>query len=89
MRFGLCCGPGSFAPEVKSQPPVPVPQLLETLVAAKADFVEFCVGAVTPDEPESVFEKLRRDVERFPLKIEAFNSFIPASYPITGPKATS
>ncbi len=24
---------------------------------------------------------------KFPLKIEAFNSFIPASYPVTGPKA--
>jgi sugar phosphate isomerase/epimerase len=87
MRFGFCCGPGSFAPEVKSLPPVPIPQLMETLLAAKADFAEFCVGAVTPDEPEHVFEKLRRDVAAFPLKIEAFNSFIPAQYPVTGPRA--
>lgn len=87
MRFGVCCGPGSFAPEVKNQPPVPVPQLLEMLTASGADFAEFCVGAVTPDEPESVFEKLQRDVAKFPLRIEAFNSFIPPKYPLTGPHA--
>lgn len=87
MRFGVCCGPGSFAPEVKNQAPRPVTELLEMLTAAGADFAEFCVGAVTPDEPENVFEKLRADVEKFPLRIEAFNSFIPAKYPITGPNA--
>ena len=87
MRFGVCCGPGSFAPEVKDQPPVPVTELLEMLTAAGADFAEFCVGAVTPDEPDSVFDAFLKDVSKYALRIEAFNSFIPAKYPITGPNA--
>ncbi|HLX61458.1 MAG TPA: sugar phosphate isomerase/epimerase family protein [Planctomycetota bacterium] len=87
MKFGVCCGPGSFAPEVKNQPPRPVTQLLDMLTAARADFAEFCVGAVTPDEPESAFEKLFNDVSKYKLRVEAFNSFIPAKYPITGPHA--
>ncbi len=87
MRFGVCCGPGSFAPEVKNQPPVPVCDLLDMLTAAGADFAEFCVGAVTPDESDSVFDALYRDVSKYALRVEAFNSFIPAKYPITGPNA--
>lgn len=87
MKFGVCCGPGSFAPEVKNQPPRPVTELLDMLSASGADFAEFCVGAVTPDEPESVFEKLLNDVSKYTLRVEAFNSFIPAKYPITGPNA--
>jgi len=87
MRFGVCCGPGSFAVEVKDHPSVPVTELLDMLTAAGADFAEFCVGAVTPDEPDSVFDKLHRDVSKYALKIEAFNSFIPPKYPITGPNA--
>ena len=87
MRFGVCCGPGSFAPEVKDHPPVPVTELLDMLTAAGADFAEFCVGAVTPDEPDSVFDRLHRDVSKYALRVEAFNSFIPAKYPVTGPNA--
>jgi sugar phosphate isomerase/epimerase len=87
MKFGVCCGPGSFAPEVQNQAPRPVTQLLEMLTAAGADFAEFCVGAVTPDEPDSVFDKLHRDLSKFALRVEAFNSFIPPKYPITGPQA--
>lgn len=87
MRFGVCCGPGSFAPEVKNQPPVPVSDLLAMLTASGADFAEFCVGAVTPDEPDSVFDALHREVSKHALRVEAFNSFIPAKYPITGPHA--
>jgi sugar phosphate isomerase/epimerase len=61
--------------------------LLEMLTQAGADFAEFCVGAVTPDEPESVFEELRSIVAKYALRVEAFNSFIPAKYPIAGPAA--
>lgn len=86
-KIGVCCGPGSFAPEVKNQAPEPISRLMQTLTDAKIDFAEFAVGAVTPDEPESVFETLRKDVSKFPIKVEAYNSFIPAKYPITGPRA--
>lgn len=86
-KIGICCGPGSFAPEVQNQAPEPISKLMQTLTNAKIDFAEFAVGAVTPDEPESVFEKLLNDVSKFPIKVEAYNSFIPAKYPVTGPRA--
>lgn len=86
-RIGVCCGPGSFAPEVKNQAPEPISKLMQTLTEARIDFAEFAVGAVTPDEPDCVFEKLREDVAKFPIKVEAYNSFIPAKYPVTGPRA--
>src|SRR6185295_10484737 len=70
-----------------NQAPEPISRLMQTLVDAKIDFAEFAVGAVTPDEPESVFETLRSDVAKFPIKVEAYNSFLPGKYPITGPNA--
>ncbi|MBV9865253.1 MAG: sugar phosphate isomerase/epimerase [Abitibacteriaceae bacterium] len=85
MKFGICCGPGSFAPQVEGQPLSAVPPLMEGLQAAGADYVEFGVGAVMPAGGEAEFEKLRTALEPYPLKVEAFNSFIPAKHRITGP----
>ena len=85
MRFGICCGPGSFAVQVNSQPLSSLPRLMECLHAAGADFVEFGVAAVTPEADEREFDTLRAALSGFALRVEAFNSFIPAKYRITGP----
>jgi hypothetical protein len=77
MRFGICCGLGSFVAQIKDQPLSSLPRLMDTLKAAGADYVEFGVGTVAPEGPEEEFEKLRRAMEHCPLRAEAFNSFIP------------
>lgn len=90
MRFGICCGPGSFVKEIKeAQPLSELPSLLESVHAAGADYVEFPVGSVLPDADESEFGKVLELVRRSPIKVEAFNSFIPAKLPITGPNVDS
>jgi len=85
MRFGICCGPGSFAPQVEEQPLSSLSKLVETLQAAGADYIEFPVGAVMPQGRQSEWEQLRDAMAPLPLKVEAFNSFIPATHRITGP----
>ena len=87
LRIGICCGPGSFAPEVKDHAPEPISKLMQTLCASNVDFAEFAVGAVAPDEPDRGFDKLLAEISKFPIKVEAYNSFIPAKYPLTGPRA--
>lgn len=89
MRFGICCGPGSFVQEAQGPPADAVPRMMETLQEAGADYVEFTVGALNPEGPEDEFEKLREALKPYSLLVEAFNSFIPGSYPITGPHANA
>ncbi len=85
MRFGICCGPGSFAPQVVNQPLSEVPALLDRICEAGAEYVEFPVGAVSPFDSEAKFEELLKTMQKAPLRAEAFNSFIPAQHRITGP----
>lgn len=85
MKFGICCGLSSFAPQVQDQPLSSIPHLMDTLVASGADYVEFTVGSVLPEQDEQAFAELRDILAPFPLKIEAFNSFLPGSQRITGP----
>lgn len=86
MRFGICCGPGSFAPQTEGQPLASIPALMETMTEAGADYLEFAVAAVSPTGPEERFEELRQAIAPYPLKVEAFNSFIPGTHRITGPE---
>ena len=86
MKFGICCGLGSFVPQIQDQPLSALPQLMDTLKAAGADYVEFGVATVAPEGPEEEFEKLRRALEPSPLRVEAFNSFLPQKHRITGPE---
>jgi sugar phosphate isomerase/epimerase len=58
---------------------------MDVMQEAGADYIEFGVGAVKPDNDESEFEGLRTALESQPLRVEAFNSFIPAHHRITGP----
>ncbi|HVF10495.1 MAG TPA: sugar phosphate isomerase/epimerase family protein [Abditibacteriaceae bacterium] len=85
MKLGICCGPGSFAPQAAADPLASLPRLVEILQEAGADYIEFPVGAVMPEGGEAEFEKLRATLESMPLRVEAFNSFIPATHRITGP----
>ncbi len=80
----MCCGVGSFPPQVEGQPLSSIPRLMETMQAAGAGYVEFGVGSVMQGD-EAQFEELRAALESQPLKVEAFNGFIPAQHRITGP----
>src|SRR5947209_5076476 len=86
MRFGICCGPGSFVPQAAGEPLSSIPALMETMQDAGADYLEFAVGAVMPEGGEAEFEKLRSALAPYPLKVEAFNSFIPGRFRLTGPE---
>ena len=83
MKFGICCGPGSFAPQVEGQALSALPRLMEVMQKAGADYVEFGVSSVMGSEAD--FAQLQNALAPLPLKVEAFNSFIPASHRITGP----
>jgi sugar phosphate isomerase/epimerase len=85
MKLGICCGPGSFVPQADADPLESLPRLVEILREAGADYIEFPVGAVMPEGGEAEFEKLRATLQSAPLRVEAFNSFIPATHRITGP----
>ena len=88
MRFGICCGPGSFVPQTQQQTQqdqsASIGRMMDVLHDAGADYVEFAVGAVVGSE--EAFEKLCAALEPYPLMVEVFNSFIPAQHRITGPE---
>lgn len=84
MRFGICCGPGSFAPQASEQPLASLPQLVNSMQAAGADYIEFPVAAVMPAGGDNEWNQLRDAMAPLPLRVEAFNSFIPATHRITG-----
>lgn len=74
MKFGICCAPNTLGePE----------QLFETLTQAGYDYVEWGVGSVMASD--EAFEALQKAVANAPLKIEAFNGYIPPQHRITGP----
>lgn len=85
MRFGICCGLRSFAPQPEGQPLSAVPRLMDVMQEAGVDYIEFTVAEVTPEQDDGAFERLREALEPYPLRVEAFNSFIPAHHRITGP----
>ncbi len=76
MKFGICCAPGALGTPAET---------LQALADAGADYAEWGVGATMKSEAE--FEQLRAAVAGAPIQPEAFNSFIPASYRLTGPDA--
>ena len=85
MRFGICCGPGSFAPEGAGDALAGISVMMRILEKARVDYLEFSVGQLSPEGPEDEFEKLRRAMAPYPIRVEAFNCFIPAHHRITGP----
>ncbi|MDF2439159.1 MAG: hypothetical protein JWN98_143 [Abditibacteriota bacterium] len=82
MRFGICCGPNSLPVEGGSVREN-VLNLMGALQSAGADYAEFGVShAMVPDEQ---FAQIESAVQESSLRVEAFNSFVPASHRITGP----
>ncbi len=85
MKFGICCAPTSLAQE--NEPlQASVARLLEVLVDAKADYIEFPVAALHVEGEASAFEELKQAMSGAPLVAEAFNGFIPGHHRITGPE---
>lgn len=74
MKFGICSAPGALGDERR---------LIEILVEAGADYLEWSVGAMMASEGE--FEKLRSIVALGPLRPEAFMAFLPPHHRVTGP----
>ena len=64
MKFGICCGPGSFVPQEQNAAQASgqssIARMMEVMQEAGADYVEFAVGAVTGSEDD--FEKLLEGV---------------------------
>jgi sugar phosphate isomerase/epimerase len=80
MKFGLCCSPQTLAyshPQFQDN--------IARLRQAGAEYLEFPVAATSPEGDAREFDALRSALENAPLRIEAFNSFIPAHHRITGP----
>lgn len=85
MKFGICCAPTALAKE--NEPlQTSVARLLEVLVDAKADYIEFPVAALHVEGEASNFEELKQAMSGAPLVAEAFNGFIPGHHRITGPE---
>lgn len=85
MKFGICCGPTSLGSEGEKLSSA-VARLSDAMQTAGADYVEFGVAAVHPAGDRAKFEELREAVASSALRVEAFNSFIPAHHRITGPE---
>jgi sugar phosphate isomerase/epimerase len=83
MKFGICCGPTALAADNEPLKDS-VARLMETLQSAGADYVEFPVASLKPEEDKSTFDALREAMENAPLKVEAMNGFIPGHHRITG-----
>ena len=85
MRFGICAGPNSFSPNAGETQKDATRRLLAFVRDAGADYIEFTVGAVSPEGSAAEFEQLQSALSGAALRAEAFNSFIPGHHPITGP----
>jgi sugar phosphate isomerase/epimerase len=74
MKFGICSAPGALGEERR---------LIDILVEAGADYLDWSMGSVMASEAE--FEKLRALIDQGPLRAEAFMGFLPPSQRVTGP----
>lgn len=71
MRFGICTGVDGIA----------------LAAAAGYDYVEMSLATVLPRENEAAFAPVRAALAAAPLRVEAFNCFIPGDLKVTGPAA--
>ncbi|MHB9026947.1 MAG: sugar phosphate isomerase/epimerase family protein [Armatimonadota bacterium] len=60
--------------------------LLADAHAAGYKFAEFAVSALLPEEDEAAFATVREKILAAPIKVEAFNCFLPAKFRVTGPE---
>jgi sugar phosphate isomerase/epimerase len=80
MKFGTCCNP-----KMLGFPGASFSQNVETLRAAGAQFLEFPVSSVHAEGDAREFDALQAALKNVPLRVEAFNVFLPAHHRITGP----
>lgn len=95
MRFGCCVPLGTFVPPTGGAAQLDEENALDTRMRqlqeavrivedAGCDFLEFGVGVVAPEQPESVFERLRATLGRTTLVPECFSSFVPPEIALVG-----
>lgn len=96
MRFGICVPLGTLVPPTSGVAQMDAADAVEARMrqirdalrvveAAGCDFVEFGVGVVTPEEPDSVFERLQAVLKGSVLAAEAFSSYVPPDIRLVGP----
>ncbi len=81
MKFGLCTSPQALG--------ISHPIFDENIARLKdsgADYLEFGVACTAPEGSKHEFELLQTALANAALRVEAFNSFIPAHHRITGPE---
>jgi len=95
MRFGICVPIGLFYPPTSGVKQLDqqdaldarmqqVQEALRVVEDAGCDFLEFGVGLVTPEQAESVFERLRLTLKGTSLVPECFSSYVPPDIPLVG-----
>jgi sugar phosphate isomerase/epimerase len=95
MRFGCCVPLGTFvlptagAAQLQAQDAVEarvrqVEEAIRVVEGAGCEFLEFGVSVVAPEEPESVFERVRETLRGTALVAECFSSFVPPDIALTG-----
>ena len=96
MRLGCCAGLASFVPPTVDATQLDTSAIYQAKVEKVADvvrlmeeagceFMEFGVGMLAPEQPESDFEKFRAALGDTKLVPECYNSFLPADLKVTGP----
>lgn len=90
LSYGCCLPIASFVPQVASTHQserdtlAGLRQGLHTLHVLSWDFAELTAGTVN-NLSEEAFKEFKRILKDTPLKVLAYNSFIPASIALTGP----
>lgn len=79
MRLGICCGPQSVEGASLSER---AQKLQDVLRGCGADYFEMGVASVMGED----FDELEEALAPLELKAEAFNSFVPAKFRLTGPE---
>lgn len=80
MRLGICCGPQSVEGATLDERAL---RLQDVLRECGADYFEMGVGSVMGED----FAQLEEALRPLELKAEAFNSFVPAKFRLTGEEA--
>jgi sugar phosphate isomerase/epimerase len=84
MKFGICCEPATLPAVKPGEPLSSLPRLMDILLEAEADYLEFSAGTVMPESGEVGFEALRAALAQYPLRVEVFNCFLPPQHRVTG-----
>jgi len=95
MRFGCCVPLGTFIPPTGGATQLDEQEALDTRMRqlreairivedTGCDFLEFGVGVLSPEQSESVFERVRAALGATALVPECFSSFVPPDIALVG-----